>query len=252
MSKYNNLIDKMNPFSKIILLILITLIGSFDFKPFASSILIISAFIITKFFSTITLKEIINSIKGFLIMSLGFMIIILLSRYISKKPLDIIVVIGLGFRIILISIYSAIFVKTTDPTEFVLVLIKYFKMPNKVGYAFLTAYRFLPTFKDELEIIKHAHQIRGISESKNPLTRVWDTKRYIVPMMANAVRKGIRISMAMETRAFGKYKDRTFYRKIKLTKQDISALIIYAMYIILIVCILYFANLTSFGFTYIQ
>lgn len=69
-------------------------------------------------------------------MSVTFMFVILAVRYISGESLKVVAVLGLGFRIILISIYSSVFVKTTDPTEFVISLIKYFKMPPKIGYAF--------------------------------------------------------------------------------------------------------------------
>ncbi len=195
MTQKNYFIDNMNPFLKLLILITITIIGSLDFKPYASSILIISGIIIASIFSSLDTLEILNSVKGFILMSITFMCVILVLRYISGEPLKVVAVLGLGFRIILISIYTSIFVKTTDPTEFVISLIKYFKMPPKVGYAFLTAYRFLPTFKEELQTIKYAYKVRGIVESKNPFIKVWNSKRYILPMMANAVRKGIRISM---------------------------------------------------------
>lgn len=250
MNRKDTIIDKMNPFLKILILILITLIGSLDFKPYASSILTVSGLIVASFFSSLTVKDILKTVRYFIIMSIGFMSVILASRAISGQSLEIVAVTGLGLRIILISVYSVIFVKTTDPTEFVLALIKYFRMPVKVGYAFLTAYRFLPTFKEELETIKYAHQVRGIVESKNPLIQVWNSQRYIIPMMANAVRKGIRISMAMETRGFGKYEGRTTYRSLEMNKKEIIIFAAYMIYITGVAAILYLNNLTSFGFIY--
>lgn len=130
------LIDRMNPFLKILVLILITLIGSFDYKPFISGILVVSILVTAELFSSLSIMDILNSVKVFLLMSIGFMTVIILSRIIGSKPVMMVSVVGLGFRIILISIYSAVFVKTTDPTEFVMSLIKYFRMPVKVGYAF--------------------------------------------------------------------------------------------------------------------
>ncbi|EJO5346641.1 energy-coupling factor transporter transmembrane protein EcfT [Clostridium botulinum] len=252
MTKKNYFIDKMNPFLKLLILIIITIIGSLDFKPYTSSILIISGVIIGSIFSSLNTLKILNSVKGFILMSLTFMCVILAVRYISGESLKVIYVLGLGFRIILISIYTSIFVKTTDPTEFVISLIKYFKMSPKIGYAFLTAYRFLPTFKDELQTIKYAHKVRGIVESKNPFVKVWNSKRYIIPMMANAVRKGIRISMAMETRAFDKYKTRTYYRKLNMPINEIIMATLYIIYIIFVVSILYLNNLVAFAIKYVQ
>ncbi len=244
-------IDEMNPLFKFLILIIVTIIGSLDFMPFVSSTLIISGLVLASLFSSMSIKSILSSVKAFIAMSIGFMTIILLVRFFSNESLQLLNVLGLGFRIILISVYTTIFVKTTNPVEFVMVLIEYFKVPDKFGYAFLTAYRFLPTFKDELEIIKYAHQVRGISESRNPLVRVWSSQRYILPMLANAVRKGIRISMAMETRAFGKYDTRTYYRELTISKKEIFVSSVYILYIIIILLLFHFNGLTSFSINYV-
>lgn len=245
------LINRMNPFLKIIILIIITIIGSLEFNPFLPTALIIMAIVTASLFSDLTIKELLKSIRVFLGMSIGFMGFILLSRFISKEDLMILSVFGLGLKIVLISIYSAIFVKTTDPTKMVISLIKYFKLPPKFAYAFLTAYRFLPTFKEEFDIIKHAYQVRGIVESKNVFVNIWNTKRYVIPMMATAVRKGIRISMAMETRAFGKYKTRTYYRQLVINKDEIVASTFYITMIIFITIIFSIIGLTNLGFRFL-
>lgn len=247
----NKFINKMNPFLKIIVLIVVTLIASIEYNPFLPITLIVLGLILVRFFSELTIKELINSIKIFILMSFGFMGFILLARYISKEPLMLITVVGLGFKIIFISIYSAIFVKTTDPTEFVISMIKYFKVPPKFAYAFLTAYRFIPTFKDEYDLIKHAYQVRGVSESKNIFLNIYNSKNYIIPMMATAVRKGIRISMAMETRAFGKYNTRTYYRQLVLHKKEILASGLYIVLIISITIIYSMNGLTNIGLKFL-
>lgn len=245
------IIDKMNPFLKIIVLVVVTVIGSLEFNPYLPLALIVMGLITVWIFSDLSVKNLLNSIKFFFIMSIGFMGFIIFSRYISKQPLMIVRVVGLGLKIILISVYSAIFVKTTDSTEFVVSLVKYLKIPPKFAYAFLTAYRFLPTFKEELEIIKHAYQVRGIVESNNFIIQIWNMKRYIIPMMATAIRKGIRISMAMETRAFGKYDTRTYYRKVLLSKKEIFAITIYICLIISISIIFYNLGLTNLGLKFL-
>lgn len=245
------LINRMNPFLKIVILIIITIIGSLEFNPFLPTALIILAIITASLFSDLTIKELLKSVKVFLGMSIGFMGFILLSRFISKEDLMILSVLGLGLKITLISIYSAIFVKTTDPTKMVISLIKYFKLPPKFAYAFLTAYRFLPTFKEEFDIIKHAYQVRGIVESKNIFINIWNTKRYVIPMMAMAVRKGIRISMAMETRAFGKYKTRTYYRQLAIYKDEVIASTLYIFTVIFITIIFSMIGLTNLGFRFL-
>lgn len=247
MNNSTNLINRMNPFFKIIILIFITIIGSLEFNPYLPTALIVIGIITASLFSDLTITELLKSVRVFLAMSIGFMGFILLSRFISKEDLMILSVLGLGLKIVLISIYTAIFVKTTDPTKMVISLITYFKLPPKFAYAFLTAYRFLPTFKEEFEMIKYAYQVRGVVESKNIFGNIWNTKRYIIPMMATAVRKGIRISMAMETRAFGKYKTRTYYRQLVINKDEVMASTFYIAIIICITVIFSMAGLTNLG-----
>lgn len=65
------LIDRMNPFLKILVLILITLIGSFDYKPFISGILVVSILVTAELFSSLSIMDILNSVKVFLLMSIG-------------------------------------------------------------------------------------------------------------------------------------------------------------------------------------
>lgn len=244
-------VEAMNPFLKILLLTMITLIVSLDFFPFLSATLIIMALAVTHIYTTIGVNELIGSVKAFILMSFSFMFIIIVARFLSGEDLALVSVIGLGFKILTISIYSAIFVKTTDPTELVISLVKYLKVPPKFAYAFLTAYRFLPTFKEEFEIIRHAHLVRGIEEGSNFIVRTWNMKQYMLPMLATAVRKGIRVSMAMETRAFGKYSERTYYRSLTIKKNEIIASGLYTVIVLVITYIYHINHLTNFGLKYI-
>lgn len=246
----NKYIDKMNPFLKLIVLVFVTLIVSFDYMPFISINLILVILLLISLFSSLKIIDVLKGVKAFIFMAISFIVVILLIRYITEQSLLIISTIALGFKIITISIYSSIFIKTTDPNELVLCLIKYLRMSPRIGYSFLTAYRFLPTFKDELEIIKYAHEVRGIKDRKNFFSKIWDMKKYVIPMMATAVRKGIRISIAMETRGFGKFESRTFYRNVEINKKELISTSIYLIYILFILFILYTNNLTKFGLVY--
>ena len=101
-----------------------------------------------------------------------------------------------------------------------------------------------------MDTIRYAHQVRGVTESRNPLSRVWNMKRYVIPMMAGAVRKAIRISMAMETRAFGKYPDRTWYRNLSMPGNQIAATAGFTLAVIVLVTGLTMLGLTRLGFVY--
>ena len=49
-------------------------------------------------------------------------------------------------------------------------------------------------------------------------------KLYPIPLLATAVRRGERVSNAMESRAFGAYPERTYYRQVQLTGADLTVL----------------------------
>ncbi len=243
-------IENVNPLWNIILLIAITIISTFDFKPFLSTTLIIVSFFVTAFLTDFKLKDMIKTILPFTIIAVGFILIISLTRYLSNEDMNLENVLSIGIRIILMGCYSIIFVRTTNPTELVICLIKYFKFPEKWGYGFLSAYRFLPNFRSELEIIKYAHQVRGISLGNNVFTKLWNSKVYIIPLMSSAVRKGIRVSMAMETKGFGKYDTRTRYRDLKIEKGDIIFFIISILFLAALVYLYTRYDLTQFSLIY--
>ena len=244
------LFERTNPVIKLLILILVTIIASLDFYPFLSGLLIVLMVILAPRLSSYSLGDILKSIKVFIGMAFSFMLIITITRYLSGEELNIVLTLGLGFRIILVSLYSSVFVKTTDPNELVISLIKYLKVPEKHGFAFLSAYRFLPTFKEELNLIKYSYQVRGIEESKNPFKQIWNSKRYIIPMLLTAIRKGTRVSMAMEVRAFGKYDKRTYYRDSFIDREDIVLAILSIAFIFLAFYFLRKNGLTHFSLLY--
>ena len=135
-------IENMSPAIKFFVLLFISILGSFDYLPYFSIGLILIGIFITGAFSEISIPEILNSIKFFIFITISYTFLMIFVRLISGQDLAVISILGLSLRMILISFYSALFIKTTDSIEFILCLIKYYKMPVRVGFAFMTAYRF--------------------------------------------------------------------------------------------------------------
>lgn len=245
------IINGMNPFIKLILLTIVTLIVSFEFNPYLPAMLILLLLIIVKGFSNLSVLELIKSVRMFWLMSILFMGFIVLMRIISGVDLMLLRVLGLGLKIMAISIYSAVFIKTTNSTELVISIVRYGKVSPKYAYAFLTAYRFLPTFKEELEIIKHAQEVRGIRNGNNIFNDIIDIKKYVIPMMSTAVRKGVRISMAMEARGFGKYEKRTYYREVNIDNRDCIYALIYIVIVLVLIVVLNNFGLINMGLKFL-
>jgi energy-coupling factor transport system permease protein len=128
--------------------------------------------------------------------------------------------VSLTIRMLAIVIYSIIFVTTTDPTDLVLSLLQQARFPFRLGYGILVAYRFLPLWRSELDIIRAAHRIRGAGERMTLRGRWEQLRRYAVPLLAGAIRKSERVAIAMDARAFGARPERTYYRQLAVVRAD--------------------------------
>lgn len=119
--------------------------------------------------------------------------------------------IGLATALRLGSIISLALVgglSSTGP-DLVRASIQQLRLPYRIGYTALAAYRFVPRFKYELQVIRAAHRVRGHHGGRGPIARVARGWGYIVPLLAGAIRHAERVALAMDARAFGAFATRT-------------------------------------------
>lgn len=88
-------------------------------------------------------------------------------------------------------------------------LVQQLRVPYRVGYTALAAFRFVPRFGHELEVIRQAHRVRGAHGGRGPIAAVARWSGYVVPLLAGAIRHAERVALAMDARAFGAFPDRT-------------------------------------------
>lgn len=127
---------------------------------------------------------------------------------------------SLGLRAMGFAAISLMFVFTTDATRFMLSLMQQCKLPPKLAYSILAGYRFLPLFSEELRILHDAHRIRGIGRARGMKAKLQQMQRYVIPLMASAIRKAERTAMAMESKGFTGRRDRTYYTRVPLQAKD--------------------------------
>lgn len=125
------------------------------------------------------------------------------------------------------------------------VITQQWKVPYRIGYSVMAAYRFVPMLNFELTVIRAAHKIRGISDRGGLKAKFEQTKRYALPLLSTAIRKAERTALAMDSRAFGAFENRTYYRMQKFTLRDL--LFILTFWIIGIVIIVTLKQLGLFG-----
>lgn len=245
--KMKDILYEINPIIKIIIVILITITATLDRNPYFSVFLFLLTIIIVKLFSKMTILEYLYKIKVVVLMAAVYIFFIVLSKWLSKETIDFEYIFALAFRFVIIGSYSFIFIQTVNPKELVMALIKYLKLSERMGFAFLSAYRFLPTFSLELEQIKFSHATRGIGDS-GIFSAIKNIKTYTVPLLVNAVRRGSRLSISMESRGFGKYDKRVYYSELTISSLDKKALVLYLLiYIISFVIFMHF-NLINISF----
>lgn len=98
---------------------------------------------------------------------------------------------------------------TTTGPDLVRSMVQQLRVPYRIGYTALAAFRFVPRFGQELHVIRSAHRVRGAAHGRGPIGAIRRHFGYIVPLLASAIRHAERVALAMDARAFGAYPDRT-------------------------------------------
>jgi energy-coupling factor transport system permease protein len=114
-----------------------------------------------------------------------------------------------GLRIAAILSLTLIVGLSTAGPDLVRATVQQLRVPYRIGYTALAAFRFVPRFGHELDVIRQAHRVRGSHGGRGPFAAVGRWIGYVVPLLAGAIRHAERVALAMDARAFGAYSDRT-------------------------------------------
>jgi len=114
-----------------------------------------------------------------------------------------------GVRLAAIVALALIAGVTTNGPDLVRSMVQQLRVPYRIGYTALAAFRFVPRFGYELDVIRQAHRVRGAHGGRGPFAAIARWWGYIVPLLAGAIRHAERVALAMDARAFGAHPDRT-------------------------------------------
>jgi energy-coupling factor transport system permease protein len=151
--------------------------------------------------------------------------------------------VGSMMRFLSLAIVSMCVVNTTDPGLYAPALAK-LKVPYKGAFVVDLSMRYLPVYVEELETTMNAQMARGYKvKTKGGLfARILNTVPLIVPVAMNAMLSIYDVADAMELRAFGAEKTRTWYRTVSFKRSDYAS-------ITLLFCILVLAIFLRTRFT---
>ncbi|MGM7698209.1 energy-coupling factor transporter transmembrane component T [Microbacterium sp. A84] len=116
---------------------------------------------------------------------------------------------------------------TTTGPDLVRASIQQLRVPYRIGYTALAAYRFVPRFGHELAVIRAAHRVRGHHGGRGPFARIARGWGYIVPLLAGAIRHAERVALAMDARAFGAHATRTERYLVPFRRRDVVFIVLF-------------------------
>jgi len=116
---------------------------------------------------------------------------------------------------------------TSTGTDLVRAMVQQLRVPYRIGYTALAAFRFVPRFGHELEVIRAAHRVRGMAGGRGPIAGIRRYLGYVVPLLAGAIRHAERVALAMDSRAFGAHPQRTERYVVPFRLRDLVFILLF-------------------------
>lgn len=127
----------------------------------------------------------------------------------------------LGLRLLTLVCLMPIFIMTTTISSTALGLVK-LGLNYKYAYMATTALNLIPGLQEEAKTVMDAQKMRGFRVFEEG--RFWQKMRaygsLVVPLVVGAMRRAQLMGVAMEARAFGVYKTRTYRRDLSFRRAD--------------------------------
>lgn len=135
---------------------------------------------------------------------------------------------------------ALLFILTTHPSEFASSLSK-IGISYKISYAISLSLRYIPDIINDYKNISTSKQARGIDLSKNEklIKRIKNVFLILVPIIFSSLERIEKISCAMELRAFGYKKKRTWYNEREFKPKDIFSILCFSLLVLISIIFLY-------------
>jgi energy-coupling factor transport system permease protein len=134
---------------------------------------------------------------------------------------------GTGLRLGAILTLSLLAGLSTSGPDLVRATVQQLRVPYRIGYTALAAFRFVPRFGHELDVIRQAHRVRGAHGGRGPFAAAARWWGYLVPLLAGAIRHAERVALAMDARAFGAHPDRTERHLVPFRARDVVFVLLF-------------------------
>jgi energy-coupling factor transport system permease protein len=132
-----------------------------------------------------------------------------------------------GLRLVAIVALALVAGLTTTGPDLARSLVQQLRVPYRIGYTAIAAFRFVPRFRHELDVIRQAHRVRGAHGSRGPVAALARWTGYVIPLLAGAIRHAERVALAMDARAFGAFPDRTERHQVPFRTRDVVFVVLF-------------------------
>lgn len=259
----NSFVHKTDPRIKILLLIAY-IVAVFLAENFLSLAAVLVFLIIAVMFSSVPIGSVLRSIKAIFFLILFTAVLNVLFHVRSETDTVYFWVITkegllsaafLASRLILLVTGSSLLTLTTTPVsltdglESLLKPLALIKFPvHELALIMSIALRMIPTLANETDRIICAQKARGADfESGNIISRLKALVPVLIPLIISALRRADELGDAMDARCYWGSKDRTKYKKLKLSFRDPVAVIFVGGLITGVVFLnIYYAQIISF------
>jgi energy-coupling factor transport system permease protein len=123
----------------------------------------------------------------------------------------------IGCRIIALVVLMPALTMTTDAQLLALGITR-LGLHYRAAFIITSTLNLIPVFEEEARLIMDARRLRGIRSA-----RLREYPAIALPLVIKAMRQAQMTALAMDARAFGAYRTRTWLREIKLSAVDYGA-----------------------------
>lgn len=250
----NSFLHKVDPRIKILSLFVIFYVV-FAVNHIASLLTVFFGTLIITFFSSVSPKNYLKSLKPVILMSVITCVINFLCGYnfyfmkensFHINPIVVKSSVVVFIRLISVILVSSVNMYTTSPNqiskalESILSPLKIFKINvQEVAITITISLRFLPILFEETENIYNAQLVRGAKfHDKNLVVKLKAYLAVIAPLFISSLKKANNLAISMESRCYDSSKNRSNFKTLKFSYRDL----IVSIYILILVLGAYACN----------
>ncbi len=250
-SPFNTITHKLDPRSKIFMMILFLVAIFLRVNSWSSALIVTGVLLLILILAMIISKvgflSLFKSLSGMWVLILFLLIIYIFIPNPNYNPNHIAFYIGtygvnydafyqsgyIILRLVMMIMITMILTATTKPMdltyaiEWYLTPLKLVKFPSHIVAMTLSiALRFIPTLLDETNRIMKAQASRGVDFNRGGIfKRISALTSLIIPLFVSAISRSEELSNAMEARGYDPYAKRSRYRILKFSYLDLIAFV---------------------------